>query len=88
MDFIVSDALRSVEAARSDHGTVWFVSLSYHVVTAAAPLGLNIKLFPDAPKRRQNVVNLEVVEDGFSKYITLSPTIIRRLNGSEVSVAW
>lgn len=86
MDFIVSDALRSVEAAHSDHAVVWFVSLSYQAVASALGLQLDIKLFPDAPKRRQNVVNLEVVEDGFSKYITLSASITRRLDGSEVSV--
>ena len=86
VDFAVGDALRSVEAAHSDHAVVWFVSLSYQAVASALGLQLEIKLFPDAPKRRQNVVNTEVVEDGFSKYITLRPSITRRLDGSEVSV--
>ena len=33
------------------------------------------------------MVNLEVVNDGYSKYITLSPSMIRRLDGREVSVS-
>ena len=42
-------------------------------------------MFPEAPYRRQNVANIEILNDGYSKYLTLSPSMIRRLDGSEVT---
>ena len=87
VDFNISNAWRSIEEARSNHNIVSFVSLSYQAVAAKVGLQLGIKLFPDAPKRYQNVVKLETVEDGYSKHVTLSPSMIRRLDGSEVSAA-
>lgn len=86
VDFDVSIALRSIQEARSNHNIVSFVSLDYQGAASEVGLQLEIKLFPDAPRRRQNVVNLEIVDDGYSKYVTLTPSIIRRLDGSEVSV--